>query len=66
MKRLLLMLAAGAALWSAACGGSGTIATPPPPVGKYGLTNLRGQYVFVTTGESFVAGSLTATPLARS
>ena len=67
MKRLLLLtLSVATAIWSAACGGNGTIAIPPPPVGKYGLASLNGQYVFVTNGESFVAGSLTATPLART
>jgi hypothetical protein len=66
MKRLLLILTAAAALWSSACGGSNSVATPPPPVGKYGLASLKGQYVFVTNGESFIAGALTATPLART
>jgi hypothetical protein len=64
MKRLLLMLAAGAALWSAACGGSGTIATPPPPVGKFTLASLKGQYAFVTNGESFTG--TTVVSLART
>ncbi|HET8921765.1 MAG TPA: hypothetical protein VFN26_02085 [Candidatus Acidoferrum sp.] len=66
MKRLLLMLVSGAALWSAACGGGNGIAVPPPPVGKYTLASLNGQYVFATSGESFVAGAFTATPLART
>ncbi len=65
MKRLLLALSVAAALWSTACSGNG-IVNPPPPVGKYSLASLKGQYVFVTNGESFVAGALTATPLART
>jgi hypothetical protein len=65
MKRLLLMLAAGTALWTAACGGNGMVVTPPPPVGKYTLASLQGQYAFVTNGESFTGG-LSATPLART
>ncbi len=64
MKRLLLMLAAAGALWSAACSGNG-IVNPPPPVGKYSNANLNGQYAFVTNGESFTGG-LSATPLART
>ncbi len=66
MKRLLLALLAAAALLSAACNGGNVIANPPPPVGKYTLASLKGQYVFVTNGESFIAGALTATPLART
>ncbi len=65
MKRLLLTLSAAAALWSAACNGSNSIVTPPPPVGKYTLASLKGQYAFVTNGESFTGG-LSATPLART
>ncbi len=64
MKRLLLMLTAGAALWSAACGGGNGIAVPPPPVGKYTLANLNGQYAFVTNGESFTG--VNAVALART
>jgi hypothetical protein len=62
MKRFLLMLAAVAALWSAACGGNG-VATPPPPVGKFTPFDLNGQYAFVTNGEVF-AGT-TVDQLAR-
>jgi hypothetical protein len=65
MKRLLLMFTAGTALWTAACGGNGMVLTPPPPVGKYTLASLKGQYAFVTNGESFTGG-LSATPLART
>jgi hypothetical protein len=65
MKPLLLIITAGAALWSAACSGGNGIAVPPPPVGKYALGDLNGQYAFVTAGESFTGG-LSATPLART
>jgi len=63
MKRLLFTLSMAAALWSAACSGNG-IVNPPPPVGKYTLASLNGQYAFMTNGESF-AGGANATPLAR-
>ncbi len=66
MKRLLLILAAGAALWSAACSGGNGIVTPPPPVGQFSPASLKGQYVFVTSGEVFAAGAINATPLART
>src|SRR5258708_26177914 len=65
MKRLFLALSVAAALWSAACGGGNSIAIPPPPVGKFSVANLNGQYAFVTNGESFTGG-LSATPLART
>jgi hypothetical protein len=67
VKRLLLVLAAAAALWSAACSsGSGTIIPPPPSVGTFDPSNLKGTYAFVTNGEVFVSGGITATPLARA
>jgi len=65
MKRLLLALSVAAALWSAACSGGNGIVNPPPPVGKYTVADLNGQYAFVTNGESFTGG-LSATPLART
>jgi len=65
MRRLPLILAAAAALWSAACSGNGVV-NPPPPAGKYTLASLKGQYVFVTNGEVFATGALNATPLART
>ncbi len=64
MRRLLLMLVAAGAFWSAACSGNG-IVNPPPPVGKFSVASLKGQYAFVTNGESFTGG-LSATPLART
>ncbi len=66
MKRLLVSLSLAAAFWSAACSSGNSIVNPPPPVGKYTLASLKGQYVFVTSGEVFATGALTATPLART
>ncbi len=65
MKRVLLAPALVAALWSAACSGSGTTVTPPPPTGKYTLASLNGQYAFVTNGEVFTSGAVTAAAFAR-
>ena len=64
MKGLILTLAVAAAFWSAACNGGNGIVNPPPPVGKYALASLKGQYVFVTNGEVFTG--VVATPLART
>ena len=63
MKRLLFAFSVAAVLWSAACSGNGTV-NPPPPVGKYSVASLNGQYAFATNGESF-SGGVNATPLAR-
>ncbi len=65
MKRLLAAFSVVAALWSSACSSGNSIVNPPPPVGKYSLASLKGQYAFVTNGESFTGG-LSATPLARN
>ncbi len=65
MKRFLLALTAAAALWSAACGGGGSNVTPPPPTGNFSAASLNGQYAFVTSGEVFTPGSISATPLSR-
>src|SRR5260370_7292139 len=65
MKRFLLDLTAAAALWSAACGGGGSSVTPPPPAGNFSAASLNGQYAFVTSGEVFTPGSISATPLSR-
>jgi len=64
MKRLVLLLASVAALWTVACGsGGGSTVTPPPPAGKYSNASLNGQYAFATSGEVFAGGVIT--PLAR-
>src|SRR5207245_7362355 len=66
MKRFRLALTAAAALWSAACGGGGSNVTPPPPTGNFSAASLSGQYAFVTSGEVFTPGSISATPLSRT
>jgi hypothetical protein len=64
MKRLLFSLSIATVLWSAACSSGNGVVNPPPPVGKYGLSSLKGQYAFMTNGESFTGGT-SATPLSR-
>lgn len=65
MKRILLAVVAGSALWAAACsGGGGPTVNPPPPTGNFSNASLSGTYAFVTTGE--VITSTTETPLSRT
>ncbi len=65
MKRLLLILSIVTAFWTAACSSGGSSVTPPPPTGNFSAANLNGQYAFVTSGEVFTPGSISATPLSR-
>jgi hypothetical protein len=65
MNRLATGLVAAAALWLAACGGSGSSVQPPPPAGNFTLASLNGTYAFMTSGEVFTSNSLTATPMSR-
>ncbi len=66
MKRLLLILSIVTAFWTAACSSGGSNVTPPPPTGNFSAANLNGQYAFVTSGEVFTPGSISATPLSRT
>jgi hypothetical protein len=66
MKRLLFGLSILAVLWTAACSSGNGVVNPPPPVGKYSLASLKGQYAFMTNGESFASGATAANPLART
>ena len=52
MKRLLFALATAAGLLSTACGGGSSV-QPPPPVGKYSMASLNGQYAFVTNNRGY-------------
>jgi hypothetical protein len=65
MKRLLIAAVAAAALWLAACSGGGGNTVLPPPAGNFSNTSLNGTYAFVTSGEVFTPGSLSAVPLSR-
>src|ERR1700740_2164736 len=65
MNRLATGLVAAAALWLAACGGSGSSVQPPPPVRHFTFASPSGTYAFMTSGEVFTANSLTATPMSR-
>src|SRR6266567_3468621 len=65
MKRLLLILSIVTAFWTAACSSGGSSVTPPPPTGNFSAASLNGQYAFVTSGEVFTPGSISAIPLSR-
>ena len=67
MKRLLLAVVAGSALWAAACsGGGGPSVPPPPPSGNFTAASLSGTYAFVTSGEFFTTNSTTSTAFVRT
>lgn len=51
MKRLALLALTGFALFAAACGGSGSGTVPPPPVGTFAASSLKGNYAFSMSGE---------------
>jgi hypothetical protein len=66
MKRLLFAFSVLASLWIAACNGGNSVMTPPPPVGKYSVASLKGQYAFTTSGEVFASGAASSIPLDRT
>jgi len=66
MKRLLVAFSVVAALWSASCSSGGPAIQPPPPAGKFGVTNLKGTYAFTTSGEVCAGCQVAATPMARA
>jgi len=65
MNRLLTALVATAAVWASACGSSAPTVVPGPPIGKYSLASLKGTYAFMTSGEVFVNGNVSASPMQR-
>ena len=60
MNRLALFLSLAAALFTASCGGSGSVVTPPPPVGGFTAGSLKGQYVFSMSGTDTASGAFFA------
>jgi hypothetical protein len=59
-NRLALFLTLAAAVFAAACGNSGSVATPPPPVGGFTNASLKGQYVFSMSGSDTATGDFFA------
>lgn len=67
IRLVVLGLLAIVSLISVACGGGGgTVIPPPPPVGPFSVSNLNGQYAFVTNGEIFPLNLGTTTAFART
>ena len=66
MKRVLFAFSVLASFWIAACSGGNGVVTPPPPVGKYSVASLKGQYAFTTSGEVFASGAGSSIPLDRT
>lgn len=60
MNRLPLVLLLSAALFPAACGGGGSIPTPPPATGNFSKASLKGQYAFSMSGQEGATGSFFA------
>jgi len=60
MNRLALFLALSAAVFAVACGNSGSVVTPPPPVGGFTNASLKGQYVFSMSGSDTATGDFFA------
>ena len=48
------------AAFLAACGGSGSTITPPPPAGNFANASLNGQYAFSMSGADLVSGAFIA------
>jgi hypothetical protein len=62
-SRKLWILAAAAiaqAGYLAACGGSGSNITPPPPTGNFSNASLNGQYAFSMSGQDLNSGAYVA------
>ncbi len=60
MNRLAFFLTLSTALFAAACGNSGSVQTPPPPVGGFTNASLKGQYVFSMSGSDTATGDFFA------
>jgi hypothetical protein len=48
------------ACYLAACGGSGSTITPPPPAGNFSNASLNGQYAFSMSGADLISGAFIA------
>lgn len=60
MNRLALSRTLAVAVFAAACGNSGSVRTPPPPVGGFTAASLKGQYVFSMSGSDTATGDFFA------
>ena len=60
MKQIFHVAAIVMAGYLAACGGSGTTITPPPPTGNFSNASLNGQYAFSMSGVDLNSGAFIA------
>jgi hypothetical protein len=60
MRQILSAVAIALAGYVAACGGSGTSITPPPPTGNFSNASLNGQYAFSMSGVDLNSGAFIA------
>ncbi len=60
MKRILAAMTIAMAGFLAACGGSGSNITPPPPTGNFSNASLNGQYAFSMSGVDLNSGAYIA------
>ena len=59
-RKFSILAAAVLAGYLAACGGSGSTITPPPPAGNFSDANLNGQYAFSMRGVDLNSGAFIA------
>jgi hypothetical protein len=57
VKRILATVTIAMAGFLAACGGSGSNVTPPPPTGNFSNASLNGQYAFSMSGVDLNSGA---------
>jgi hypothetical protein len=60
MKRIFRLAGLAIAGYLAACGGSGSTITPPPPAGNFSNASLNGQYAFSMSGVDLNSGAYLA------
>jgi hypothetical protein len=60
MRRIFLSAVIAVAGYLAACGGSGSPITPPPPAGNFSNASLNGQYAFSMSGVDLNSGAFIA------
>jgi hypothetical protein len=60
MKRIFAAVTIALAGFLAACGGSGSNITPPPPTGNFSNASLDGQYAFSMSGVDLNSGAYIA------
>jgi len=60
MKQIFQLAGLAIAGYLAACGGSGSAITPPPPAGNFSNASLNGQYAFSMSGVDLNSGAFIA------